>query len=1441
MSKRLTKVLSLVLTLVMFLSVSTPAFAIGGGDMGRGFGRDIGENEIRDFEPAGEIAEEEELDYFQTTAEANGSQVTVEAPMGALPTLAELRAEPVETEDVRAAVESVLEGEANILLAMDISFWLNGIEIEPEEPVRVKISAPELEGKSNLTLVHIPDAAEPETVDLIDEENLSFALGTNEIAFEADSFSTYVVTWGGEETAKSAKIHWGYMNEDTFVEFDDVASLDSNAGSMSLDVIFDGYMYSGAVYVKDGVEYGLDSKILTKVTTEGETSWTMQAYVPVGEGQETELQTVAIENGTDIYVYYVKKAEGYTPPSPAPADVKGPITEKKVTPNGDGTYTIRLDITGQQDHTVNRIGANVIVVMDLTQSMSNTMSNGQTRMAAARTALQTLINTLNPGTGEDQNLINFTVVGFANRAQYYDELAWTQNKTTMLNYATNVTYITGDDGNGTPWQSGLYGGIVRANDATTNDDLKKNKTYVIFVTDGDPNGYYSNVNADGGPATNPNYHSPRTPDFRQAAYDAAIPNAVNLSTKVEHRFYGVYCGGANDSGKGHLQDLMSESNASGSVSGTFIDGTSADAINNAFKGIAQTIVKDLGASEVVVDDGVPALTNVSAAVSGSAGGFKYFIKPKDGTETVWTDAPSAAYSSSNGVTWDLSKSGVLADGTVYSLEFTVWPSQAAYDLLANLSNGLPGWKLNQLDDDTLEQLVVTVDNVNYEYESGETAGTGTWKVAGSTGDGISTAALLARIDAASVVDYNVLTNTHLTTTYKYGDSTFTDPPASGMNSGAMILDTSYFGVHKVWNNGMDLRTANALIKEENGKRYIVDPEGEFIKDDGGNRIEYNSSNPDPRTWFYIDLIITEDGEEYTEIKLYDKAYNGNNAWSWNKMYIAPGVLTHDKNATSGELTILEAGRDYSVKEKPGESYYWNLSAEVYHPMVINGEAWVLQLVTDESEISSSGVSGEEKVNTFKGDYYNIEGEIFKKLGTADSALITAVNDRRSMLYVTKKVEAAQGTEAPEDALFTFEIKMDCPTDLHPGDTGYNYYYNAFWFAIQTDPKDRSTVIIPNAGDDPVVDGAEAEVKNGNLTGFYWFDNGGTVKVSIKAGQYIVFTNLPLNTKYDIKEIIDGKIPEGFVFTKAETAAVGNNVEGVTYNPTPGTVNAELVSGTIDESNSDYSATYTNSYLGYFYVYHSSDLSVQRFPMAVNGVAYKAASGDDPAVTFNIYALTKEGTLYGGYYSDYAGKSASFDAAALDYSGENDPLDEGATAYSYQAILDGTEWNYGEGYDVDGQAMIPVSNTVYYLKEVPTGYLMPYTHYTYYKDESKTLGTVWTISSTDDLNYQKAGFIVVTEDKQAVMLESMVIKAQHSTATTTLTAAKVFKTKGVLDGYLGYADISAFKGNDGPVAIRQYWITKDNIQVYGTMMRELSFGDGTVTGLKKTDKAFEPLP
>ena len=58
MSKRMTKVLSMILTLVMFLSVSTPAFAWGNIGIGEGWDRDIGEDEVRDFDVDVEEGEE---------------------------------------------------------------------------------------------------------------------------------------------------------------------------------------------------------------------------------------------------------------------------------------------------------------------------------------------------------------------------------------------------------------------------------------------------------------------------------------------------------------------------------------------------------------------------------------------------------------------------------------------------------------------------------------------------------------------------------------------------------------------------------------------------------------------------------------------------------------------------------------------------------------------------------------------------------------------------------------------------------------------------------------------------------------------------------------------------------------------------------------------------------------------------------------------------------------------------------------------------------------------------------------------------------------------------------------------------------------------------------------------------------------------------------------
>ena len=101
--------------------------------------RDIGEDEIRDPD-FGPVEDVEEYDYFQALDEENNVQVTIEAPMGSLPSLAEVRLEPIPAADLQEAVEAMVEGNPQILVAMDISFWLGEDEIEPEEPATCRSS-----------------------------------------------------------------------------------------------------------------------------------------------------------------------------------------------------------------------------------------------------------------------------------------------------------------------------------------------------------------------------------------------------------------------------------------------------------------------------------------------------------------------------------------------------------------------------------------------------------------------------------------------------------------------------------------------------------------------------------------------------------------------------------------------------------------------------------------------------------------------------------------------------------------------------------------------------------------------------------------------------------------------------------------------------------------------------------------------------------------------------------------------------------------------------------------------------------------------------------------------------------------------------------------------------------------------------------------------------
>ena len=255
------------------------------------------------------------------------------------------------------------------------------------------------------------------------------------------------------------------------------------------------------------------------------------------------------------------------------------------------------------------------------------------------------------------------------------------------------------------------------------------------------------------------------------------------------------------------------------------------------------------------------------------------------------------------------------------------------------------------------------------------------------------------------------------------------------------------------------------------------------------------------------------------------------------------------------------------------------------------------------------------------------------------------------------------------------------------------------------------------------------------------------------------------------------------------------------------------------------------------MYHSSDNTVERYPMAVDGVK---------VTSFDIFARTAANTLYGGYYSDYAGKSTGYDSAALTYT--LDTTDniyksaDGGTdkkAYTYQYISDSNRaaWASTNAYTTIGTAMVPEGGKTYFLKEVPTAYNLPYTHYTYNKSD-KVIRNMWYISSTDDLNYGDAGFFVETYDangkKTATIVSTLKITNTTGGATVTLSPKSVFGNKGgtgkgVQAGYLTYWNASSLIAANTTSVFTPFWLTMDGIYVCNKTKatRTIAFNTGKV--------------
>ena len=749
-----------------------------------------------------------------------------------------------------------------------------------------------------------------------------------------------------------------------------------------------------------------------------------------------------------------------------PSTKVGPVVEKTVTDNGNGTHKIKLELTGKVNTTHEVTKANVLVVLDLSASMNEKTGGyySNTRLEDAKDAVNSVAETLlGLNTEENPDLVEMGLITFSDKAET-EKFGYSYNSdtttTSLSQFENKVTSLSAEGG--TNWEDALVA-------AKNFDFIDKDKTYVIFVSDGNPtfrntqisnarlprsdNEYWDHSYYDYYGNTGDDYYNKYKNDdllFRSEGIyglGADSPDYVNYSLTSMKRCYNAALSAAKEVVKekdlygigiyGNAAWVENLINESGAGNDHYFAANDTAALNESLKNIANIITTSLKQHDVKVTDGVTSLSTISANVAGNLEGFIYKKNDQE-----WTDAPKAKIEN-NKVVWDLSSVGSLENGVKYSVEFNVWPSQAAFDLVADLNNGKQTY--DSLEEAKKKQL--TKDNNG---------------------------------------NYFLKTNTDLKTNFKYNDEDQEEEFDPGNST--MEVQSSKISLVKLW----------------------------------------DVNNVDERKNEDVTLILKKDGQDYLTEELNEK-----NEFKADNIYVAPGIIIN------GE--VLEKGHDYSVTESGDNAYHWELNADTYHPMLINGTLTMLKK--------------DDKGN------YTIDGKKYSVVDDADATL-KAKNSRRSYLNFKKVVNEAQEGTAKNDDSFTYKVTITDPKG------------NDIWFSV----KDENEKYVTNS-----VTGA---TKDGN---YYKVASGVEFTVKLKKDWNFRAINLLSNTTYSIEET---DIPDGYVFENYQINEGSINVAG------------NKVTGTIAAANKAYNLTNTNKYNGYFYVYHSSNNQVEKVsitdPRVVDG-------------------------------------------------------------------------------------------------------------------------------------------------------------------------------------------------------------------------------------------------
>lgn len=517
-----------------------------------------------------------------------------------------------------------------------------------------------------------------------------------------------------------------------------------------------------------------------------------------------------------------------------------------------------------------------------------------TRATVAESALSSLAEKLlsnnDDSNDKTKDVVEMAFVDFSTTVN--ESTSHTQPTTQLSTFNSWVTAATPKDGinGGTNWEAAL---TYANNRVTFNND--GDATYIIFISDGNPT-FRNTRHCTGRNCQDPD-DSNNTPTGIHGSGNSD-PQGYNLSdaqavaadiVNAGKTLYAVGVFGDAD----NMQDLHS--------SAIYKDASNQQALNAAFDDIVSKITNNLTISDVIFDDGMTGLADV--AVSGNVANFRYRKGIWANTEDestlknlpAWNPANDGAGLASfdkatNKVVWDLGEDYVISDGETVVVTFTVYPSQRAFDLLADLENG----KISYADlTDTEKQSIKQV------------------------GDGY---AFQTNTDSPAIHYCVTKTSSNSTTPQK---DCSTDPIT---NSDPKAISATKIGITKIWEAGLD-------------ETQIGDYHGQVVLDLG---VSTDGGEAEP---YETDITLSSDNgwKLGHDISIAPGIMVSENSGA----YDAANSIEFGGN----NYTILDTGHDYIFTEPDEKNTYvedgeekekgvhFDLVNNEHHPMLIGAEVY----------------------------------------------------------------------------------------------------------------------------------------------------------------------------------------------------------------------------------------------------------------------------------------------------------------------------------------------------------------------------------------------------------------------------------------------------------------------------------------------------------------------